>query len=57
MIVIDKQLCDVCGACVGVCPVDAISITRQEIAVHHDVCVKCLACVNVCPIGALMEEM
>jgi len=56
MIIIDQQLCDLCGTCVGVCPVDAIIIEKQEITVKSDICISCSACVHVCPVDALSED-
>lgn len=56
MIIINQQLCDLCGTCVGVCPVDAIFIERQEITVGSDICTNCSACIYVCPINALSEN-
>lgn len=56
MIIINQQLCDFCGTCVGVCPVDAIIIEKQKITVKSDICISCSACVNVCPVDALSED-
>ncbi|MBN2148729.1 MAG: 4Fe-4S binding protein [Anaerolineales bacterium] len=44
--------CVECGACIGVCPVGAISLncTRAVIADH---CVGCGLCLDVCPNGAI----
>jgi len=49
---IDKEKCVGCGACVGVCPVNAIDIKNDK-AVVNDECLECGACVNVCPNEAI----
>lgn len=56
MIEIDRSLCDVCGACIGVCGSDAISIELDSLAINHERCVLCLCCIQVCPAGALGER-
>ena len=56
MIIIDQQLCDLCGTCIGVCPVDAIIIEKHKITVRSDICTGCSACVHVCPVDALSED-
>lgn len=53
---IDGNACIACGACVGTCPVNAISFGADGKAViNQDVCVKCGACAGVCPVGAINE--
>ena len=56
MIIINQQLCDLCGTCVGVCPVDAIIIEKQGITIKSDICTSCSACVDVCPVDALSGD-
>ena len=56
MITVDNRLCDVCGTCAGVCPVDAIVIEKQRIYILPKICINCLACVYVCPVEALSED-
>ncbi len=55
MIIINKKLCDQCGTCIGVCPVDALIIEKHEINMESDTCIGCLVCVQVCPVDALSE--
>ncbi len=43
-----------CERCVGVCPVDAISVDMPP-AIDPDACVGCSACVPACPVGAIAE--
>ena len=56
MININKQSCDLCGTCVGVCAADALMIRGNELTVNSDKCINCFLCVYVCPIEALSED-
>lgn len=51
----DDERCFQCGACTGVCPVDALSIRRLDMAVifDPDKCTGCGQCVLVCPVRAM----
>ncbi|MGD9642723.1 MAG: 4Fe-4S dicluster domain-containing protein [Elusimicrobiales bacterium] len=50
--VVDGPKCAACGACVGACPVGAISM--KDIAVIAAAkCTGCGACVDVCAPGAI----
>lgn len=53
MIVVKESLCEVCGVCIGVCPVDAINMGANSVTVDHSNCIDCGVCVRVCPVGAL----
>ena len=57
MIIVNQQVCDLCGTCIGVCPVDAIIIERLKISIDSDSCINCFACKYVCPVDALSEDM
>ena len=50
---VDKKKCSGCGACVEICPVNAIEIKKDK-AVVSDECVECGACVNQCPNEAIL---
>lgn len=55
MIKIIEDKCTACGACVDVCPQDAITI--DEVAtIDQDACVECGACIDECPNDAIVEE-
>jgi energy-converting hydrogenase A subunit Q len=56
MITINKQSCDLCGTCVGVCPVDALKIEINELTINYDKCINCSQCIYICPIDALSED-
>lgn len=52
MIEIDKELCGHCGACVGVCPVNALDLIGYNIELVED-CIDCGNCIETCPTGAI----
>jgi ferredoxin len=45
--------CLYCGACVGVCPVQAIVLKDTRIVIDEKKCISCGACVKICPVGAM----
>lgn len=47
---LNAELCNGCGVCVALCPVDAIS--ADGTAVDAAKCIKCCSCVKGCPEGA-----
>jgi len=50
--ILDQERCTGCGVCVGVCPVNAI--TLNDIAkIDKDTCTGCGICLNVCPTQAI----
>ena len=53
MINIRENICDYCGACVTVCPVDCIEVRESSIMIDHPVCIDCDLCVIICPIEVL----
>lgn len=55
MIKIDHELCDLCGTCVGVCPVDCMSMSDTTLEIDEDTCILCKFCIRVCPMEALCE--
>lgn len=51
---IDKKKCIGCGACVSMCPVNAISISAEGKAViDPNKCIKCKTCEDICPVRAI----
>lgn len=50
-----KEKCVGCGACVTVCPADAINMIDKK-AVITDKCIACGACINKCPVEAIFKE-
>ncbi|PIE34152.1 ferredoxin [candidate division KSB3 bacterium] len=45
--------CISCGACVGECPVEAISEGDDKYEIDAEKCTDCSACVEVCPAEAI----
>lgn len=51
---IDKNKCIGCGACVGICPVEAISMDDEgKSQIDTEKCIKCGACEATCPVEAI----
>lgn len=63
-VVIDTDLCVGCGACVNVCPEQAITLERElgpviktkNLLVDQETCVKCQVCEENCPVEAIHLE-
>lgn len=53
---VNKDICIHCGGCVGICPVDAISLEEVAIKVDPKRCIDCGICVKTCPVKALRIE-
>ena len=53
---VDQDVCVGCGACVGSCPVNAISFDdNQKAVIDQNICVHCGSCVGACPVNAISE--
>ena len=50
---IDEGKCTGCGACVSVCPTEAITV-NEKACIDEEKCVECSACVSECPVGAII---
>lgn len=50
---VNKEVCVGCGACLGVCPVEAISMENGKAKIDQNKCIKCGACESMCPVGAI----
>lgn len=50
----DEDACIGCGACADICPVDAVSMSADEVpVVDGDWCIGCGVCATVCPTDAI----
>ena len=56
MIHIKENLCDFCGTCIAVCPVDCIEIREATIRIEDLSCIDCELCVDICPIEVLVSD-
>ncbi|PKQ27840.1 MAG: NADH-quinone oxidoreductase subunit NuoF [Candidatus Anoxymicrobium japonicum] len=54
---IDLEICPGCGACVKVCPTEAISgEKKQPHVIDVDACVRCKMCMSRCPSKSILAE-
>ena len=52
---VEPDLCNACEVCVDRCPMDAISMTAEDVAnINLDRCIGCGLCINACPTEALI---
>ncbi len=51
----DDEKCFQCGACTGICPTNALFVSRPEMAIMFDPdkCSGCGLCVTLCPVRAM----
>jgi NAD-dependent dihydropyrimidine dehydrogenase PreA subunit len=54
-ITLDKTKCFSCGACVPLCPVNALEIDKKtfEVIFHKEKCIACEICIQACPTRAI----
>lgn len=50
---IDRDKCVGCSACLGVCPVNAITMVEDKAIIDLAKCTLCMACVSSCPVEAI----
>ncbi|MDJ0782095.1 MAG: 4Fe-4S binding protein [Desulfosarcinaceae bacterium] len=48
------DLCDQCGECAEICPVEAITQLNGAYRVDTEACINCMVCVDACPKGVVM---
>lgn len=52
----EVRVCDECGECRDVCPVEAITKVDGILRVNESLCTQCLACVEACPHGVMVTH-
>lgn len=54
----DDAKCTHCGACISVCPTEALSIDKKTMKVlfNADKCIACELCVRACPPRAMIVK-
>jgi ferredoxin len=52
---VDYRLCHFCGACVAVCPPDAIFLHNSALVINMHTCTACERCLHACPLGAISQ--
>ena len=50
-----EERCPRCGACVGICPENALGLKTRGIVVDKELCTGCGSCIRMCPVRALKE--
>ncbi|NUQ07076.1 MAG: 4Fe-4S binding protein [Anaerolineae bacterium] len=50
---VDEALCLACGACVAVCPPNALFLRGLRLTVDQAQCTDCERCAAMCPVQAL----
>lgn len=53
MLIIKREVCGYCGACVSVCPEGALELVDAYLTVDPETCIECGICSKICPLGAL----
>nr|WP_245326444.1 4Fe-4S binding protein [Methanococcus voltae] len=52
---VNNLKCGYCGACVGICPRNAIELIENKIEINDEKCKGCKLCKEICPVNALEE--
>jgi len=50
---VNPNKCIMCGACIEICPVEAISVKKDKAFIESNVCVGCGECLCACQYGAI----
>ena len=53
LVAADEGLCNACGVCVDMCPMEALALDGDAVAVDDTKCIGCGVCSYHCPGGAL----
>ena len=52
---VNHSRCISCAGCVGVCPVDTITLKELHLTIDQGPCISCGLCIQMCPVGALTQ--
>lgn len=56
-VIVDQEKCIDCGACISLCPTDALSTDNEDkLVFSEDKCIGCLLCFDSCPRQAIVEN-
>jgi heterodisulfide reductase subunit A len=47
------DMCDGCGLCIPVCPVNAVTLEEKKAKINPFICIGCGACIPICPREAI----
>lgn len=53
VIMVDEKKCISCGACISICPVNAIKFVKGKAQINPKKCIKCGSCAQFCPVGSI----
>ncbi|PJA26579.1 MAG: 4Fe-4S ferredoxin [candidate division Zixibacteria bacterium CG_4_9_14_3_um_filter_46_8] len=53
---LNPEKCDLCGACISVCPPDCIELYERHLNIIAEECTYCKKCIIICPMDALEEN-
>ena len=54
--VVNEDLCYGCGACIALCPTNALELVHRLAIVEQEDCTLCEHCIPSCPVFALRIE-
>ena len=55
-VIIDDDKCLDCGACISLCPTDALYFDEEDrLKFSYEKCIGCLLCLDSCPTYAILE--
>ncbi len=52
-VAVNPAICHSCGACVGACPENCITLVRSSLHIDQQACTGCERCVHACPMHAI----
>ncbi|OPL18768.1 MAG: ferredoxin [Candidatus Aegiribacteria sp. MLS_C] len=53
---IKRDMCTGCGACIYICPVDAIAMDEDTAYIDEERCIRCGVCHDACPEDAVRHD-